>query len=291
MLTPSKDISRLLEIMAQLRDPQDGCAWDKKQDFASIAPYTIEEAYEVVDAIEREDPIDLCDELGDLLLQVVFHAQMASERGLFDFGDVVAAITTKMVRRHPHIFGNDDQHLSAEAVKEQWDRIKAQERADKRKRREALKGGAAMVTENSSVPADASDRLLDQVPTQLPALTQALKIQHKAASVGFDWDQPEPVYGKIEEELTEFRNAGDEPEPEKARTDEMGDLLFSVVNLARFYKIDPEQALRGTIRKFKGRFSAIEDGLTAQGIALGAATLDQMEAQWQSAKAKEKTAD
>lgn len=282
-MKPSRDISRLVEIMAALRDPETGCPWDLEQDFATIAPYTVEEAYEVADAIERDDAVDLKEELGDLLLQVVYHAQLAEERGLFGFDDVVEAITRKMIRRHPHVFG-DAEARSARSAKGQWERIKAEEKAERQKLRETSTttrlSGAADVTAQT----EAGPRHLDGVPAALPALTLSLKIQKKAADVGFDWDRPEPILAKIEEEIGELSEAvaGRDADATEA---EMGDLLFSVVNLARYHGVDPEKALRRCVRKFRDRFGFIEAGLAANGRTLQGASLDEMEALWVAAKA------
>lgn len=271
-MKPSQDIARLIDIMAALRTPQTGCPWDLEQDFASIAPYTIEEAYEVADAIERADLDDLREELGDLLLQVVYHAQMASEAGAFGFGDVVEAITTKMIRRHPHVFGGE-RAADGGMAKGQWERIKAEEKAEKRARRVA-----------HGLPAeDHGSGHLDSVPTALPALTRALKLQQKAAKVGFDWSEAEPILAKIEEEIGEFRQAlrdGDAA----AKADEFGDVLFSLVNLGRHLELDPEASLHGTNAKFRKRFHAVEDALKASGRSLESASLDEMQALWQDAK-------
>ena len=265
-MQPSRDISRLIEIMAALRTPGTGCPWDLEQSFETIAPYTLEEAYEVADAIARGDLVHLKDELGDLLLQVVFHARMAEEQGKFDFGDVVEAITTKLVRRHPHVFA--DQHgKTAEAVKGLWERIKAKERAE---RGEATPDGA-----------------LVGVPAALPALTRALKLQNKAGAVGFDWNDPRAVLAKIREEADEIEAALDEADKEHAGK-EVGDLLFAVVNLARHLNADPEGVLRATNLKFERRFAAIEQALAARGKSPGESTLAEMDALWDEAKAAEK---
>lgn len=266
-MTPSKDISRLIEIMAALRDPETGCPWDIVQDFSSIKPYTIEEAYEVADAIERGDLDDLRDELGDLLLQVVFHARMAEEQGTFAFGDVVEAITTKMIRRHPHVFEASAAHDPA-SVKKQWAEIKAEEKAERAARR-AARGLA-----------ETEPGQLDGVPRALPALTEALKLQQAASRVGFDWGAAGPVLDKIEEEIAELRQAIAGGRNEEA-ADELGDVLFAVANLARHLDADPEFALRGTNTKFRDRFSYIEAGLRAAGKTASDATLDEMEALWQ----------
>jgi len=270
-MEPSKDISRLIEIMAALRDPKTGCPWDIKQDFQSIKPYTIEEAYEVADAIERNDMDDLTDELGDLLLQVVFHARMAQENGDFEFGDVVEAITRKMIRRHPHVFS--DAHADTpEGVKVQWDDIKAAEKAERTARRKAR--GAA---------AEGNGGRLDGVPRALPALTEAIKLQQQAARVGFDWSEAGPVLAKIEEELAELREALESNEKGKVQ-EEFGDLVFALVNLGRHVGAEPEMALRGTNEKFRRRFSHIENTLQVKGEDLQEATLERMEELWVEAK-------
>ena len=274
-MTPARDITRLIEIMAALRTPKTGCPWDLEQDFSTIAPYTIEEAYEVADAIARHDLDDLRDELGDLLLQVVFHARMAEEQGAFDFGGVVEAITDKMVRRHPHVFG-DAQGLSAGAVEDLWHDIKAQEKAAK-----AAKAVGA-----------ANDRpgpqgALAGVPVALPALTRALKLQQKASKVGFDWNDPRAVLAKIREEADEIEAALDGGDKRHAAT-EAGDLLFAVVNLARHLDADPEGTLRMTNKKFERRFAWIEQALAARGRTPSEATLAEMDALWDAAKAAEK---
>jgi ATP diphosphatase len=266
-MTPSRDISRLIEIMAALRTPKTGCPWDLEQDFATIAPYTIEEAYEVADAIARNDLGDLEEELGDLLLQVVFHARMAQEQDAFDFGDVVEAITTKLIRRHPHVFG--DQHArDPESVKGLWDAIKAQEKKDKAAFGKPVHEGA-----------------LAGVPVALPALTRALKLQSKASKVGFDWNDPRAVLRKIREEADEIEAALDRDDPSAAP--EVGDLLFAAVNLARHLDADPEALLRQTNRKFERRFSSIEQALATRGKAPQDATLAEMDALWDEAKAQE----
>lgn len=272
-MTPSRDISRLLDIMAALRTPGTGCPWDLEQDFTSVAPYTIEEAYEVADAIQRGDLDDLCDELGDLLLQVVFHAQMAQERGAFDFGDVVTAITAKMIRRHPHVFG-DVRGRDVTAVNTAWDEIKAVEKAAKAERRH----------QRGLPPEPEAGRVLDGVAAGAPALTRAVKLQTKAAKVGFDWPQTRQVLDKIREEIDEVEVeivAGNR----LAAAGEVGDLLFAMANLARHLGVDPEAALRGTNQKFVSRFAYIEDRLAEQGRAPADASLDEMEALWQAAKA------
>ncbi len=279
-MTPSRDVARLIEIMASLRDRQAGCPWDIEQDFSTIAPYTVEEAYEVADAIERDDPIDLREELGDLLLQVVYHTQLACEAGLFDFGDVVETITTKMVRRHPHVFG-DGKARSACSAKGQWERIKAEEKTERQALRKTSSGVGLDGRTKAQTTGDKG--FLAEIPSAFPALTLALKIQKKAAKVGFDWDDPAPIYGKIEEEIAEFREAVATDDPD-AREAELGDLLFSVVNLARYYEVDPEKALRRCVRKFRDRFGFIETELGLSGRHLETASLDEMESLWIAAK-------
>ena len=275
-MTPARDISRLIEIMAALRTPTTGCPWDLEQDFSTIAPYTIEEAYEVADAIARHDLDDLRDELGDLLLQVVFHARMAEERGAFDFGGVVEAITDKMVRRHPHVFG-DARGLSAGAVEDLWHDIKAQEKAAKAsKAAKAASGGQG------------AEGALAGVPAILPALTRALKLQQKASKVGFDWNDPRAVLAKIREEADEIETALDLGRKDEAAA-EAGDLLFAVVNLARHLDADPESTLRMTNQKFERRFAWIERALAARGRVPSETPLAEMDALWDAAKAAEKT--
>lgn len=275
-MKPSSDISRLLEIMAALRTPGTGCPWDLEQNFTSIAPYTLEEAYEVVDAIERGDLADLRDELGDLLLQVVFHARMAEEQGAFAFPDVVEAITKKLIRRHPHVFGNI-KDLSPEEVKSLWDTIKGEEKAERRATREKL--GLAPEAHEAG--------FLGGIPTALPALTRAQKLTAKAAKVGFDWPDSVQVIDKIHEELEEVKEAFSSRERDRIE-DEIGDLLFSVTNLARHFSIDPERALRRTNAKFERRFKAIETALGRQNRSLDEASLDEMETLWVAAKTAER---
>lgn len=274
-MLPARDVSRLIEIMAALRTPVTGCPWDLEQDFASIAPYTLEEAYEVADAIERGDMDDLREELGDLLLQVVYHARMAEEAGDFAFGDVVEAITKKMIRRHPHVFGNAEARAAGSA-KGMWDAIKAEEKAEKR---------AARTTRG--LPAeDHGSGFLDSVPVALPALVRARKLQDRAAKVGFDWKEAAPILDKIEEEIAELRQAMAEGD-EAATADEFGDVLFALVNFGRHVDVDAETALQGTNAKFRRRFHFIERELASSGRRLGEATLDEMEALWQRAKGVE----
>ena len=270
-MTPSPDISRLLEIMAALRTPGSGCPWDLEQNFATIAPYTIEEAYEVADAIARGDLDDLRDELGDLLLQVVFHARMAEEQHAFSFGDVVEAISTKMIRRHPHVFADSDGQLTPSDVKGAWERIKAEEKAERAARR------PPEVTQKS---------LLSDVKAGQPALTRAMELQRKASSVGFDWNDPRAVLHKIREEADEIEAALDQGDAAELAA-ETGDLLFALVNLARHVGADPESALRGTNAKFERRFGYIERALAAQGRSLEGASLAEMDALWNDAKKTE----
>ncbi|MGB8364500.1 MAG: nucleoside triphosphate pyrophosphohydrolase [Rhizomicrobium sp.] len=260
--SPAFSITQLLDIMRRLRDPENGCPWDIAQTFATIAPYTIEEAYEVAGAIEDADWPALKDELGDLLLQVVFHARMAEEQNLFDFSDVVGAITDKMIRRHPHVFGGSAGIETAEAQTIAWEEHKRRERAHD------------------------SGSLLAGVPYALPALLRAVKLQKRAASVGFDWDSAPKVVEKIAEEANEIVAAG----ADSAKLEEeLGDLLFAVANLARHLKVDPENALRSANTKFTRRFRYIEGNLAKRGQVPAQATLDEMEALWQAAKAGERS--
>ncbi|KQM34843.1 nucleoside triphosphate hydrolase [Rhizobium sp. Leaf68] len=271
----STDISRLIEIMEALRAPETGCPWDIVQTFETIKPYTIEEAYEVADAIERNDMDDLCEELGDLLLQVVFHSRIAEEMGAFSFGDVVHAVTSKMIRRHPHVFAVSDAD-TPESVKLQWDQIKAAEKRERLERR-ALRG----------VSEDPKAGFLGSIQRSQPALTEALKLQEQAARVGFDWSAAEPILDKIEEEIGELRQALAEGRSESI-SDELGDLIFAMVNIGRHVKVDAENALRGTNTKFRRRFRHIETSLAASGETLEAASLERMEELWQAAKAIER---
>lgn len=256
-------IDQLLDVMARLRDPAGGCPWDIEQTLASIVPHTIEEAYEVAEAIELGDMAQIKDELGDLLFQVVFYAQIGREAGHFDFQTIAQGIAEKMIRRHPHVFGGTEID-SAEAQLVAWEALKADERQDKAEGR----------------PPSA----LDGVSTTLPALTRALKLQKRAARVGFDWPKVAPVLDKIVEEASEIKYEMDNgSDPERLR-DEVGDLLFSCVNLARKLEIDPETALRAGNRKFETRFHAVEAALSAQGRSPTEATLDEMDALWEAAK-------
>jgi nucleoside triphosphate diphosphatase len=271
-MTPSRDISRLLEIMAALRTPGSGCPWDLEQNFATIAPYTIEEAYEVADAIARGDLDDLKDELGDLLLQVVYHARMAEEQDAFQFGDVVEAVTRKMIRRHPHVFADENGRLTPVGVTSAWERIKAEERAERAVQRPAV--------ENSHTS------LLSGVKAGLPALSRAMELQRKASSVGFDWNDPREVLRKIREEADEIEAALDNGDAREL-AEETGDLLFALVNLARHVGADPDLALRGTNAKFERRFGYIERTLAARGSSLEHASLKEMDALWDEAKGTE----
>lgn len=279
-MKPSKEIARLVEIMAALRTPVTGCPWDLEQTFRTIAPYTIEEAYEVADAIERDDMDDLRLELGDLLLQSVYHARLAEERGEFDFADVVEGITSKMIRRHPHVFGTADvtaEEFSASGMAEgTWERIKAEEKRELDARR--IERGLAPKTKTGS--------LLDDVPTALPGLTAAVKLQKKAGKVGFDWNNPVAVIEKIREELAELEDEINGPDPEQVEA-ELGDVLFAAANLARHLKVDPEEALRRTNRKFRYRFAYMERRVSENGQTLEDKDLEQLEALWQEAKSAE----
>ena len=285
-MTPSPDIQRLIDIMAALRAPITGCPWDLEQTFESIAPYTIEEAYEVADAIARGDVADLKDELGDLLLQVVYHARMAQEQNAFAFSDVVEGITAKMIRRHPHVFG-DDTARTAGAVKGLWDKIKAEERAGKQQ--------AVAVS------------ALSDVPVSLPALTRAIKLQDKAAKVGFDWPDIRPVFDKLREELAEFEEVAltgatsgsgrvESGRPHAANKnaavkEEFGDLLFVMANIARHLKIDPEACLRAANNKFTRRFAHIEARLAEDGRSPAHSNLQEMDALWDEVRAMDKAAN
>ncbi|MDP1630412.1 MAG: nucleoside triphosphate pyrophosphohydrolase [Caulobacter sp.] len=256
-------IFRLLEIMARLRDPAGGCAWDLEQSFATIAPYTVEEAYEVADAIERGDLKDLKEELGDLLFQVVFHAQMAGEEKAFDFADVATAISDKMIRRHPHVFGDASERTAGQQVAA-WEVIKQQERAGKERH-----------------------GVLDDVPVGLPALTRAVKLSKRAASVGFVWPSIHEVLTKLDEEVAELKVEVESGDKEKLRG-ELGDVLFVIANIARTLDIEPEDALRATNAKFVRRFSHIEQVLAADGRTPDQSDLAEMDALWDQAKAAEK---
>lgn len=269
----SRDIAHLIEIMAALRTPGTGCPWDLRQDFATIAPYTLEEAHEVADAIARGDLDDLREELGDLLLQVVFHARMAQEQDAFDFGDVVEAITRKLVRRHPHVFG-DVRGLSPDEVKGLWERIKAEEKAERRARGKT----------------DEETGALAGIPAGMPSLMRALKLQQKAGRVGFDWNDPLAVLAKIREEAAEIETEIEAGAHDKAGS-EVGDLLFAVVNLARHLDVDPDTALRAANLKFQRRFAAIETALAARGRTPAQATLAEMDALWDAAKLAETAAE
>ncbi|HEX7048165.1 MAG TPA: nucleoside triphosphate pyrophosphohydrolase [Gammaproteobacteria bacterium] len=250
------DIDPLLELMRRLRDPEHGCPWDRDQDFSTIAPYTVEEAYEVEDAIQRNDLEDLKDELGDLLFQVVFHSQMASEQGAFTFEDVVNGLVEKMTRRHPHVFGDAEHHPGA------WEDMKAAERK---------KSG-----------------VLDDVPKNLPALTRAEKLSKRAGRAGFEWPDMQGVFAKIDEELGELREEVDANADKKRIADELGDFLFTITNLARYLTVDPEAALRGTNAKFERRFRAVEAELARRGKTPAESTLEEMDAIWDEVRKAEK---
>ncbi|QNL18718.1 nucleoside triphosphate pyrophosphohydrolase [Hyphobacterium sp. CCMP332] len=263
MTEPEAPLERLRSIMERLRDPDGGCPWDLEQTFETVAPYTIEEAYEVDDAIRRGDMAELKNELGDLLLQVVFHARMAEEAGLFDLDDVANAISDKMISRHPHVFG-DKSYADQEAQTLDWERLKATERKEK----------------------TGSDSLLDDVPLALPGLKRAQKLQKRAATVGFDWPDASRVLEKVDEELAEVREAIDLNDSDKIE-DEIGDLLFVCTNLARKLKVDSEAALRRANAKFERRFRYIEKTLKAQARDIRKTSLDDMEALWVEAKDEE----
>lgn len=268
------ELRRLLAIMAALRTPVTGCPWDLEQNFRSVAPYTIEEAYEVADAIERDDMVDLVDELGDLLLQVVFHARMAEEAGQFAFADVANAINAKMLRRHPHVFG-DVEARSAGMAKGAWDAVKAAEKAEKAARR--AKAG---------LPPTPNEGILGKVTAALPGLARAVKLQAEAGKVGFDWNDPRAVIAKIREELDEVEASLDASQQE--RHDEIGDLLFAVANLARHLAVDPDGAVRSANQKFIRRFRFIEAALAAKGSSPAQSDLPEMDALWNAAKRAEK---
>jgi ATP diphosphatase len=271
-LKPSRDVSRLVEIMAALRTPETGCPWDLEQTFRSITPYTIEEVYEVVDAIERGDMENLREELGDLLLQVVYHAQMAGEEGAFDFADVVETVTEKMIRRHPHVFG-DEEARSAGMAKGAWERIKALEKQERAQRRQEM----------GLEPVANKPGLLDEVPASTEPMLEALKLQQKASGVGFDWNNTASVFTKIREELVEVE-AELPHNKHEAMEGEIGDLMFAIVNLARHLDIDPGNALRSCNKKFRSRFSHIEASVGSRGETIQSADLDLMEELWVEAK-------
>ncbi|MCB1506577.1 MAG: nucleoside triphosphate pyrophosphohydrolase [Hyphomicrobiaceae bacterium] len=312
---PRKTLADLLEVMAALRTPVTGCPWDLEQDFRSIAPYTIEEAYEVADAIARNDLPDLEEELGDLLLQVVYHARMAEEQGAFDFHDVANAVTRKMIRRHPHVFGTPEER-AAGAQPDFWARIKAEEKAAKEELRRSLaerQAGhttsgpktspnvSAATQARSGLPTRETSLLAD-VPLPLPALSRAIKLQDKAARVGFDWPSIRPVFDKMREELSELEEvavsadprgggAQEPPSPQEMKRieEELGDLLFVMANVARHLKLDPEAALRGANEKFQRRFLHIERRLAEIGKTPAESNLAEMDKLWDEARAADKT--
>ncbi len=267
-LEASEAFRELARIMARLRDPVSGCPWDLVQDFATIAPYTIEEAYEVADAIERADMGELRDELGDLLFQVLFHSRMAEEKGAFALADVVTAINDKMIRRHPHVFGGEGDGRSADEQTVAWEAVKAAERAAK--------------TGSGTAPS-----ALDGVARALPALLRAEKLQKRAARTGFDWTETPPIFDKLEEEIAEVKEAVASGDAD-AIEDEIGDLLFVVANLARRLSVDPEQALRRANAKFERRFRAMEQASMADQVEFASLTLDEQEAYWQRVKQAER---
>jgi MazG family protein len=258
--TAGRKLQRLIEIMARLRAPN-GCPWDREQSFDTIKKYTVEETYEVLDAIDRRDWDGLREELGDFVLQAVFYAQMASEEGRFSFGDCLDAINEKLIRRHPHIFADETAHTGDQVLK-RWEEIKAEEKRGK---------------------PDAPKGLLDGIPRSQPALIEAQQISSRAARSGFDWSGAEDVIAKIEEEIAEFRAARKSGSADRME-DELGDLMFTIVNLARFAKVDPEQALRRTNAKFRKRFAHVEKRLAGQGESVAGTSIDRLEALWQEAK-------
>lgn len=265
-LKPTKDISSLTRLMQALRDPETGCPWDKVQTFETIAPSTIEEAYEVSAAIDEGAPDHIREELGDLLFQVAFHSRIAEERGLFDFGDVVEGIVAKMIHRHPHVFGDQDKPKNAAQQVEDWEALKKRDRAAQKM------------------------RILDDVALALPALMRAVKLQKRASKVGFDWNNADLVIDKLVEEAREVVDAKQSGEPQERVEEEFGDLLFVMANLARHLKVDPEQALRRANDKFTRRFNYIEDNIETKASSMEAASLEDMEALWQEAKAAEHAA-
>lgn len=307
-----KTIGDLIEVMRALRTPDTGCPWDLEQTFASIAPYTIEEAYEVADAIARGEMADLEEELGDLLLQVVYHARMAEEQGLFDFNDVAHTVTRKMIRRHPHVFGTPEQR-AAGAQPDFWARIKAEERAEKaalRKHLQAQQAGDTTSTSQTAAPIEDTANhaiptretsLLADVPLALPALSRAIKLQDKAARVGFDWPSIRPVFDKMREELIELEEVAVAADPRREREapppspddmkrikEEFGDLMFVMANVARHLKLDPEEALRGANEKFARRFLHIEQRLAEMGKTPALSNLEEMDGLWDEARAADK---
>jgi nucleoside triphosphate diphosphatase len=268
LMQPSRDVGRLVDIMAELRSPETGCAWDLE--FETIVPYTIEESYEVADAVARGDMNNLKEELGDLLLQVVFQARIAEERNLFDFGDVVQVITEKMIRRHAHVFGTA-LNLTPDAIKALWEKIKQDEKSAKRN-------------------TEPGESLLADIPLALPGLTRAVKLQSKASGIGFDWNNPRLVIEKIREETDEIEAALDAGDA-AAIAGEIGDLLFTAANLSRHVAADPEAAIRLANAKFERRFRFIEEELARDGRAPGTTALEEMEALWIAAKARERNQD
>jgi ATP diphosphatase len=296
-LPAAEALQRLLSIMAALRTPRTGCPWDLEQTFETIAPYTIEEAYEVADAISRRDLADLKEELGDLLLQVVYHARIAEEQGAFHFAEVAEAVNAKMIRRHPHVFGSEAER-AAGAQPDFWARIKADEKAEKAAER------ARLSPESGRVPAAHGSKVLADVPVGLPSLTRAVKLQDKAARVGFDWPDIQPVFRKMKEEIGELEEVAfslptrpgpleaavgqPTPVPRAAVEEELGDMLFVMANIARHLKLDPETALRAANDKFTRRFAYIERRLAEQGRTAEQSTLEEMDALWNEVRAMDK---
>lgn len=270
-----KTMAELLELMATLRTPGVGCPWDAEQTFRSIAPYTIEEAYEVAHAVDQNDMVELKEELGDLLFQVVFHAQMAAEAGAFDFHDVVDVVTRKMIRRHPHVFGDEDSRRAGD-VPGQWARIKAEEKAAKDARKAELTGK------------EPPSGLLDDIPVTLPGLARSVKLQDRAAKVGFDWDSVHDVFTKVREEFEELAVEIDSGADKALIEEELGDILFVMANVARWVRVDPESAIRGANAKFVRRFRKIEAWLAEQGRRPEDSNLQEMDALWNRARAEDK---
>lgn len=273
-MKPTRNITDLLRIMERLRDPETGCPWDVKQSFETIVPYTIEEVYEVADAIHRNDKVDLCDELGDLLFQIVYYARMAEEEGSFNFGDVVFAITKKMIRRHPHVFGSETQRQTG-LVDGEWDRIKAEEKAERTERRRI-----------AGLEDDTPTGYLASVKNAQPVDKEAIKLQEKAAKVGFDWTTPKPILDKLNEELSELVEALSSNNKNRIE-EEFGDVYFTLINLARRLTIDPEKALEKTNKKFRKRFGFIENALSKMNKNLDKTSLEEMEKLWNAAKKEE----
>jgi ATP diphosphatase len=285
--TAKTAIENLLTLMTMLRDKDFGCPWDLQQTIASLVPYTLEEVYEVVDAIEKQDMLELEDELGDLLFQVVFYTQIAAEEGLFDFDDVANAITRKLIRRHPHVFPKGKQtnfgnkaDISSDQVVVNWEAIKQQERQEKQRTRQTNQSHSG-----DSESSEASNSILDDVPRALPALERARKLQKRAARVGFDWPEIEPVIAKLKEEVAELESGLREGDQQQI-SNELGDVLFAAVNLARHASVEPELALRSANQRFEDRFKWIESTLSSRGKTLSETNLEELDLLWDQAKQK-----